>query len=58
MIYVRNVDAAFARAIAAGAVIERLVEDQFYGDRNGAIVDPFGPRWTISTMSRTCPRAR
>ena len=49
MVYVEDVDAAFARAVAAGATIERPVEDQFYGDRNGAIVDPFGHRWTIST---------
>jgi len=49
MVYVEDVDAAFARAVAAGATIERPVEEQFYGDRNGAIVDPFGHRWTIST---------
>lgn len=49
MIYVEDADAAFARAVAAGATVERPVEDQFYGDRNGAIVDPFGHRWTIST---------
>ena len=49
MVYVEDADAAFARAVAAGATVERPVEDQFYGDRNGAIVDPFGHRWTIST---------
>ena len=49
MVYVEDVDAAFARAVAAGATIERPVEEQFYGDRNGSIVDPFGHRWTIST---------
>ncbi|MFN3727936.1 MAG: VOC family protein [Allosphingosinicella sp.] len=49
MIYVEDADAAFARAVAAGVTVERPVEDQFYGDRNGAIVDPFGHRWTIST---------
>lgn len=49
MIYVEDADAAFARAVAAGATVERPVENQFYGDRNGAIVDPFGHRWTIST---------
>lgn len=49
MIYVEDADAAFARAVAAGATVERPVDDQFYGDRNGAIVDPFGHRWTIST---------
>lgn len=49
MIYVEDCDAAFARAIEAGASQERPVEDQFYGDRSGSLVDPFGHRWTIST---------
>ena len=47
MIYVPNVDAAFARAIEAGATEERPVADQFYGDRSGTLVDPFGHRWMI-----------
>lgn len=55
MIYVEDVDAAFARAVAAGATIERPVEDQFYGDRSGAIVDPFGHRWTLSTHVEDVP---
>ena len=55
MIYVEDADAAFARAVAAGATVERPVEDQFYGDRNGAIVDPFGHRWTISTHVEDVP---
>ena len=49
MIYVEDSDSAFARAIAAGATQERPVETQFYGDRSGTLVDPFGHRWTIST---------
>lgn len=49
MIYVEDVDAAFARAIAAGATEERAVEDQFYGDRSGSVVDPFGHSWTLAT---------
>src|SRR5687768_6538811 len=55
MVYVEDVDAAFARAVAAGATIERPVEDQFYGDRSGAIVDPFGHRWTLSTHVEDVP---
>ena len=55
MIYVEDADAAFARAVAAGATVERPVEDQFYGDRNGALVDPFGHRWTISTHVEDVP---
>jgi len=49
MIYVADVDAAFARAVAAGAKAERPVENQFYGDRSGSLVDPSGHRWTLST---------
>lgn len=49
MIYVDDVDKIAAQAIAAGIKTERPVEDQFYGDRSGNFVDPFGHRWTIST---------
>ena len=49
MIYVPDVDAAFARAVAAGAEVVRPVEDQFYGDRSGWLRDPFGQEWTLST---------
>jgi PhnB protein len=49
MIYLEDVDVAFERAIAAGATVERPVENQFYGDRSGSIVDPFGHGWTLST---------
>ena len=41
--------AAAARAIAAGATLKRPVENQFYGDRLGTIIDPFGHIWHIST---------
>ena len=49
MIYLPDVDAAFARAINAGATQERPVADQFYGDRSGTLIDPFGQRWMLST---------
>ncbi|VAV98676.1 Glyoxalase family protein [hydrothermal vent metagenome] len=49
MIYVPDVDAAFDKAVAAGAEPTRPVEDQFYGDRSGWLKDPFGHEWTIST---------
>ena len=48
-LYVDNVDAYFAQAVAAGATIKRAVEDQFYGDRSGTLADPFGHIWSIST---------
>jgi PhnB protein len=49
MIYVEDVDKIAAQALAAGAETEREVQDQFYGDRSGNFVDPFGHRWTIAT---------
>lgn len=48
-LYVPNVDALFNQAVAAGATVERPVQDQFYGDRSGTIIDPFGHKWTIAT---------
>src|SRR5262249_6668541 len=48
-LYVEDVDAVVARAVAAGATLTRPVADQFYGDRVGGITDPFGHRWSIAT---------
>jgi PhnB protein len=48
-LYVEDVDAVVARAVAAGATLTRPVADQFYGDRVGGITDPFGHRWSIVT---------
>jgi uncharacterized glyoxalase superfamily protein PhnB len=48
-IEVPDADASFARAVAAGATIERPVDDQFHGNRMGSVRDPFGHRWTLST---------
>ncbi len=55
MVYVADVDSAFARALDAGARAERPVEDQFYGDRAGTLLDPFGHRWTIATQKEVVP---
>jgi PhnB protein len=49
MIYVPDVDARFATALAAGATEVRPIVDQFYGDRSGTLRDPFGHIWTIAT---------
>ena len=48
-LYVEDVDAVVAKAVAAGATLVRPVADQFYGDRVGGITDPFGHRWFIAT---------
>jgi PhnB protein len=46
---VPDVDATVAAAVAAGATLEGEVTDQFYGNRSGLIVDPFGHRWMVQT---------
>jgi PhnB protein len=48
-VYLPDCDDVIKRAVAQGAEIKRAVEDQFYGDRNGTIHDPFGHVWTIAT---------
>ena len=51
-IYIENVDAAFDRAVKAGAQVEMPVMDQFWGDRYGKLKDPFGHKWSIATHVR------
>jgi PhnB protein len=48
-LYVDNVDALHSQAVAAGAKVERPLQNQFYGDRSATLVDPFGHKWTIAT---------
>ena len=54
-VYVEDVDAVFAKAIAAGATAVREVQDQFYGDRSGKLEDPFGHCWNVSTHVEDVP---
>ncbi|WP_136419195.1 MULTISPECIES: VOC family protein [Oxalobacteraceae] len=54
-LYVENVDALVERAVKAGAKLERPVADQFYGDRGGMVVDPFGHKWWIATHIEDVP---
>ena len=49
LLYVEDVDGVYARAVAAGARATAPVEDQFWGDRYGKVVDPFGQEWQIAT---------
>ncbi len=55
LIYVKDVDAMFNQALAAGATEQRPVKDQFYGDRSGTLEDPFGHVWTIATHMEDVP---
>ncbi|HUE69605.1 MAG TPA: VOC family protein [Pirellulaceae bacterium] len=55
-IYLADVDAAFDKAVTAGGKVERPVQDQFYGDRSGTILDPFGHKWTLATHIEDVPQ--
>ena len=48
-VYLPDVDAAVAKAVAAGATVFKPLMDQFYGDRSGTVTDPFGHVWTLAT---------
>ena len=56
MIYVDDVDTIFQRAIDAGGKVDgEGVKDQFYGDRSGTLIDPFGHKWTVATHVEDVP---
>jgi uncharacterized glyoxalase superfamily protein PhnB len=47
-LHVTDADAAFARAVEAGATVSMPLADMFWGDRYGKLVDPFGHHWSIA----------
>lgn len=49
VLYVPNTDKVVDAAVKAGAKVTMAVADQFWGDRSGHIIDPFGHKWFIST---------
>lgn len=49
VIYVPDADATFQRALDAGATVKQPLENKFYGDRAGTLVDPFGHQWSLMT---------
>ena len=53
--YVEDVDAVVQQAVDAGATITMEVADQFWGDRFGAVQDPFGHLWSIATHVEDVP---
>ena len=55
MVYVPDVDAQVAKAVAAGGKLVRPVANQFYGDRTGGVDDPFGYHWYIATHVEDVP---
>ncbi|WP_395359212.1 VOC family protein [Streptomyces sp. YH02] len=54
-VYVADVDAVFARALAQGAKELSAVKDEFYGDRTGQFEDPFGHRWSVASHIEDVP---
>ncbi len=49
LLYVDDADATFNKAVSRGAKVNKEMADQFYGDRSGTVIDPFGHKWTIAT---------
>ena len=47
--FVDDVDAAFDKAVEAGAEVTMPLADMFWGDRYGILTDPFGHSWSIAT---------
>ncbi|WP_031469454.1 VOC family protein [Sciscionella sediminilitoris] len=56
-LFVADAHAAFDRAIRAGARESRPVQDHFFGDRHGQVIDPFGHRWTLAQRIEDVPLA-
>ncbi|NRF71810.1 VOC family protein [Aquincola sp. S2] len=51
-LYVPDVDATVAQAVAAGAELTMPVTEMFWGDRFGTLKDPFGHSWSVATHVR------
>jgi PhnB protein len=56
-LYTEDVDALWTRAVDAGEQVLHPLQDQFWGDRHGQLVDPFGHRWNLATHLRDVPPA-
>ncbi|HMC21313.1 MAG TPA: VOC family protein [Thermoanaerobaculia bacterium] len=48
-LFVENSDSLFNRAVSAGAKVQTPIDNQFWGDRAGAVADPAGYTWWIAT---------
>jgi len=46
-LHVVDVDQAFEKAVGAGALVVRPLQDHFYGERSGMVRDPFGHEWLL-----------
>jgi PhnB protein len=55
LLYVKDVDAAFKKAVDLGATAKFPPQNKFYGDRSGVLADPFGHVWCLSTHVEDVP---
>jgi PhnB protein len=55
LLYVEDVDAVVKQAVDAGATVATEVADQFWGDRFGTVIDPYGHAWSIATHVEDVP---
>ena len=53
---VEDVDAAWARAVRAGATVGHDLAETFWGERHGQLTDPFGHRWNLAQRLRDVPQ--
>jgi PhnB protein len=54
-IFTENVEGAWQRAVEAGATVVGPLQDQFWGDRQGQLLDPFGHKWGLAQHVRDVP---
>jgi PhnB protein len=54
---VEDVDTAWAKAVATGAIVTMPLADQFWGDRYGQLKDPFGHKWSMAQKKESLTRA-
>ncbi len=57
LLYFEDADAILDKAVTAGAKVLRPMQNQFYGDRSGMFVDPFGHKWAVATHVEDVPPA-
>ena len=53
--YVEDVDAVVQRATDAGATVTMPVQDMFWGDRFGSLIDPYGHSWALASRIEEVP---
>ncbi|MGI0080070.1 MAG: VOC family protein [Nitrososphaerales archaeon] len=55
-LYTKNVDKLWAQAVSSGASVAMALENQFWGERYGQLVDPFGHHWSLSQRIKMSPK--